>query len=64
MTHKSYSLTAGLIFSLIALGHLVRLVLDVSWVVAGRVIPMWASVVGLLIGAFMGYEGFRLSRKE
>ena len=63
MSQKTFSLIAGVLFSLIALGHLVRLGLSVEWMVAGRVIPMWPSVVAVVIGIFIGYQGFRLSAK-
>lgn len=63
MSHKAYSLTAAVIFSLIVLGHLIRLVFSVPWVVADWIVPMWMSVAGLLIAGFMAYQGFRLSTK-
>jgi len=63
MSQRAYLLTAAVIFSLITVGHLVRLGLNVEWIVAGRVMPMWGSVVGVVIAGFMAYEGFRLSRK-
>ncbi len=53
MSQKAYSLTPSVIFSLITAGHLVRLGFNVEWIVAGRIIPMWGSVVGVLIAGFM-----------
>ena len=63
MSQKTFSLLAGAIFSLVALAHLVRLVFRVEWIVAGWTVPMWLSVVGLLVPGFMAYQGFRLSQK-
>jgi len=57
-------LVAAALFSLIVMGHLVRLLFSVPWIVAGWIVPMWMSVVGVLIAGLMAYEGFRLSRKS
>ena len=63
MSQKTFSLIAGLVFSLVALGHLLRLVY--SWPVhmAEWSVPMWASWSGLLVAGFLGATGLRLSRK-
>jgi len=64
MSDKAYALAAAVIFSLITVGHLVRLALSVPWVVADWIAPMWMSVVGALIAGFMAFQGFRLSAKQ
>lgn len=48
---KTGSLLAVILFSLVALTHLVRLVLGWEVTVAGEIIPQWVSVVGVLIPA-------------
>jgi hypothetical protein len=48
---KPASFFGALVFALVALAHLLRLLLRVEVVVAGAVIPMWASAVGLLVAA-------------
>jgi hypothetical protein len=63
MSEHAYSLTAGVIFLLIALGHLVRIILGVPVVVQGVSVPEWTSVVALLVTAFLSYEGFHFARK-
>jgi hypothetical protein len=64
MSEHAYSLTAGVIFLLIALGHLARIVLGLPVVVQGVSIPVWASVIALLVTAFLSYEGFHFARKS
>jgi len=64
MSRRAYLLTAAVIFSLITVEHLVRLGLSVPWVVADWIVPMWGSVVGVVIAGFMAYQGFRLSTKQ
>jgi len=57
MSEHAFSLTAGIIFLLIALGHLARIVLGLPVVVQGWSVPVWASVVALVVTAFLSYEG-------
>jgi hypothetical protein len=64
MSQKTFSLTAGVIFALIALGHILRVVFALEWTVQGQAIPMWASWVALLIAGYLAYEGFLLGRKS
>lgn len=44
-------LVAGIIFLIMALVHLVRLVLNVEVIVSGYTLPLWVSVVGLIVAA-------------
>ncbi len=63
MSQKTFSLTAGVIFALIALGHILRVVFALEWTVQDQAIPMWASWVALVIAGYFAYEGLRLARK-
>jgi len=63
MSQKAFALTAGVVFLLIALGHLLRVVLGASFVVKDIPVPMWASGIAAVIAAYLAYQGFRLSRK-
>ncbi len=45
---KPASLMAVLVFSLVAIAHLLRLISQVEVLVGGATIPMWVSVVGLI----------------
>ena len=42
-------IVAGIIFGIVALVHLARLYFKFEMMVAGKMIPMWASVVGFVI---------------
>jgi hypothetical protein len=64
MTHKTFSLVAGVIFSLIALGHLSRLVFKWPLLLAGWAAPSWVSWVAALVFAYLALEGFRLAKKS
>lgn len=64
MQQKTFSLTAGVIFLLIALGHLLRVALGATVVVEGVAIPIWASVLAVVVMGYLAYEGLRLGRKS
>jgi hypothetical protein len=64
MTHKTFSLVASVIFLVIALGHLSRLVFKWSLLLGGWAVPFWVNGVALLVFAYLGYQGFRLSKKS
>lgn len=52
---KPASLIAVLVFTLVAITHLLRLVFQTEVLVGGATIPMWMSVVGLIVtGALAG----------
>ncbi len=63
MSQRGFMLTAAVIFLCIALGHLLRVVMGVPFVVQGFSVPMWPSLVAALITGFLAYEGFHFSGK-
>ncbi|EKD54321.1 MAG: hypothetical protein ACD_60C00094G0001 [uncultured bacterium] len=46
-------IVAGIVFGLVALVHILRLVLKFDVIIAGKPIPMWGSVVGLVISLIL-----------
>ena len=57
--HKNQALlTAGIIFAIISLLHLSRLYFNFSIVIGGHAVPLWANVVGFVIGAVLSYWMF------
>ena len=46
---KSARWLAAVLLTLVALGHLLRLLFRTEVVVAGKVVPMWVSVPGILV---------------
>ena len=53
---------AGVIFSLIALVHLLRLFLNFEVTIAGDLIPMWVSVVGFSVSIIFAVWMFMASK--
>jgi len=62
MSSKMLGLVAGIIFLVIAVGHLLRLILKFQIVLGSHPLPLWLSWVGLLVAGFLAYAGLRLSR--
>jgi hypothetical protein len=60
---RPFTIVAAIIFAVVALVHLLRLVY--GWVVnvAGGDVPMWASVLGLVIAAVLAAGLWWESRK-
>jgi hypothetical protein len=64
MSQKTFSLVAGVFFMLIAVAHVLRIAYGASVVVQNTSIPMWASVIAVVVAGYLAYEGIRLSRKS
>jgi hypothetical protein len=62
LTMKSGSLLAIIVFTLVAFVHLLRLLDGTQVVVDGTVIPMWASVVGILVPGLIAFQLWREGR--
>lgn len=63
MSHRVFALVSGVIFLLIALGHLVRLLLNATFVVEGVSVPMLASGLAVVVMGYLAFQGFRLGRR-
>ena len=59
MTQRTFSLIAAAVFSLIALGHAVRLLFGWHVTVENVVAPVWTSWIGFAIAGYLAYQGFR-----
>ena len=64
ISQRTFSLIAGVVFGLIALGHVLRIVFNLSFVVQDISIPMSASGLAVVVMAYLAYQGFRLARKS
>ena len=49
---------------MIALGHLVRIVFGLSFVVQEISVPMWASGLAVVLAGYLAYEGFHVGQKS
>jgi len=62
MEHKEYCVVSGVLFSLVALAHLLRIVFDMPVHVDEFVVPMLVSWIGFVVTAALAYWAFRISR--
>ena len=53
MNQKTFTLTAGVVFALVAALHAVRLALRWTAVIGGWSVPLWVSWLGLLLAGYL-----------
>ena len=63
MMQRTFFLIAAAVFSLIALGHAIRLLFGWHVMVENVFVPVWVSWIGLAIAGYLAYQGFRLGRR-
>ena len=61
---KPASLVAVVVFSLVAIAHLLRLVLSTEVLVDGASVPMWVSVVGLIVPGLLAVALWREGQRS
>ena len=59
---QPFTTVAVVVFSLVALLHVLRLLYGWEVIVGGMMIPMWASVLGAVIAALLAVMVFRETR--
>jgi hypothetical protein len=64
MSEHTFSLTVGIVFLLVAIGHSVRLVFGVPLAIQGVSVPLWASAIAVVVTGFLSYEGFHFAGKS
>ncbi len=52
-----------MIFTIIAILHLLRLIFHWNALIANRPVPVWLSWVAFAIAGYLGWQGFRLRKK-
>jgi len=60
MTVRLYLLVSYVLFLVMGFAHLIRLAFDADITFLGLHVPMWASVLAVMLSAFMGYWGYKL----
>lgn len=62
MAHKQYCVVSGILFSLVAVAHLLRIVFGMAIQVDEFDVPMLVSWAGFAVPAGLALWAFRLSR--
>ena len=60
MSERNYILISATIFGLVALLHFIRLFTHWSFQIGTFALPLWGSLLGLLIGATLSIWAFRM----
>lgn len=60
MSPKTFGLTAGIVFSLVALLHALRLLLGWDAVIGGWHVPMWLSWLALPLAGYLAVTAFKV----
>ena len=63
MTQRVFNLLAGVLFSVVAALHALRLLLHWEAVIGGWVVPSWVSIAGLCVAGVLTLSAFSLNRK-
>ena len=63
MNDKTYLIVSGVFFGLITIGHLIRLIFQVSVQIDSLILPMWPSVLAIILALTLCVWAFRLVRK-
>ena len=61
---KTYFLMAGIIFTLVALFHLVRIYMGWPVAIGDWSVPMWVSWIGLVVAGGLAFFGLRLAERD
>ena len=60
MNQKTFALTAGIVFSLVALLHALRLLLGWEAIIGGWYVPMWFSWPALAFAGYLAYTALKM----
>lgn len=63
MNDKTYLIVSGVFFGLITIAHLIRLFFQVSVQIGSLNLPMWPSVLAIILALMLCIWAFRLVRK-
>ena len=62
MRQKTFTKTAGVIFAVIAVLHLLRILLGWEAIIGGWHVPVWLSWLALVVSGVLAYTAFTLRR--
>jgi hypothetical protein len=64
MDRKTFCLVAGIVFTLVALFHLLRIFTDWSVIIGDWSAPKWVSWVALIVAGGLAIFGFRFTAND
>jgi hypothetical protein len=64
MNARTYLLITASIFGILAAAHLARLVFHFPIVLGSWSVPMWISILGVIVPGFFSWSGYRLAGEK
>jgi hypothetical protein len=64
LSKNTFLQLAAVVFFVVAVVHALRLAFKWEVIVAGWQVPMWVSVVAVIVAAYLSYEGYRLGKSN
>jgi len=64
MNLKSFLFLTAMIFSAVSLIHLVRIVLKTDIMIGSWAVPIWMSVVVVIVGTIIACKSFKFSKNN
>ena len=64
MNLKSFLFITAMIFSAVSLIHLVRIVLKIDIIIGSWAVPIWISVVVVIVGTIIACKSFKFSKNN
>mgnify|MGYP001284022007 FL=1 len=64
MNLKSFLFLTTMIFSAVSLIHLVRIVLKTDIIIGSWAVPIWISVVVVIVGIIIACKSFKFSKNN
>ena len=64
MKYEKYCLVSGMVFSVVAFGHLLRIVYSMPLIVADVATPMFASWIALIVTVSLAAWAFRIAKSS
>lgn len=62
MNKSSYIQITGTIFAVLAIAHVLRLLYGWEAVIAGFAVPMWLSIIAILVAGYLAYTAWSMKK--
>lgn len=62
MTQRTYLKVSGLLFTVGAVVHLLRVLMGWSASIAGWDVPSWLSIVTVVVAGYLAYSAYKLMK--
>ena len=62
MKQRSFNTIAATLFTIVGVLHLLRIIRSWSLTIETYAVPMWISVVGVIVLGILAYQGFKLRK--